>query len=126
MPRTKANKITSIPLPLKGRGPKRPPINSAEFNIREIAKQMLLLEDHLVDNEKFCEDCIRKHLLMIEALAEESLTMEPDGDWYTSSQNIAKLSRKWMKQFHGRTSNSTIEKEIRKIRKKIVKDVYDK
>jgi hypothetical protein len=45
------------------------------FNMREILKQMILLEDHLVQTEKRCRDCINKHFLAIEALAEEAITL---------------------------------------------------
>jgi hypothetical protein len=46
-------------------------------NMREICKQMLLLEDHLTHPGKRCPDCITKHFLMIEALADEVCSLEP-------------------------------------------------
>ena len=46
------------------------------LNAREIIKQSLLLEDHLFQPTKKCADCIRKHFCMLEALAEEAVTLE--------------------------------------------------
>lgn len=107
------------------RSSKRPPLNSAEFNVREIAKQFLLLEDHLSDDEKYCEDCIRKHLLLVEAYAEESLTMDPNGKLAPESLRMARNARKWMIQFTDGVNKCTLAKEIRTVRKKLVETTYD-
>lgn len=48
-------------------------------NMREMAKEMLLLEDHIAQPAKYCPDCIRKHLLRTEALAEEAVQLDVDG-----------------------------------------------
>lgn len=104
---------------------KRPPLNSAEFNMREISKQMLLLEDHLSDDEKFCMDCIRKHLLMVEGLSEESVTLEPDGDWVKSSRKLANMAREWMVAVSEGVDRIVLAKEMRTERKKLVALVYD-
>lgn len=48
------------------------------FNLREVAKQMILLEDHLFHKNKHCRDCISKHTLYIEGLLEEALTMDTE------------------------------------------------
>lgn len=103
----------------------RPALNSAEFNIREIAKQLLLLEDHLSDDEKYCTDCIRKHLMMSEALAEEAMAMDPDSPWIRENLDLSKKTRNWMIRFSDGVDKSTLAKEIRFTRKKIVSKVYD-
>jgi hypothetical protein len=41
------------------------------FNAREIIKQIAMLEDHLNNRHKRCTDCVNKHFLTIEGLAEE-------------------------------------------------------
>lgn len=51
------------------------PIMDPVFNMREILKQVVLLEDHLFQRQKRCRDCINKHFLTIEALAEEAITL---------------------------------------------------
>jgi len=52
------------------------PIMRAGYNLREMAKQLLLLEDHLFHPRKRCKDCIRKHILTAEALAEETVSLD--------------------------------------------------
>jgi hypothetical protein len=47
-----------------------------EFNLREITKQLVLLEDHLFHKNKHCVDCISKHFLTVEGLAEEARTLD--------------------------------------------------
>lgn len=54
------------------------PIMSPLFNIREICKQIVLLEDHLNNVRKRCPDCIRKHFLTIEAFFEEAISLDRD------------------------------------------------
>jgi hypothetical protein len=54
------------------------PVLEPMFNMREMCKQSILLEDHLFQSGKRCEDCICKHFLTIEALAEEALTLDKD------------------------------------------------
>ncbi len=48
------------------------PVSDPAYNMREIAKQCILLEEHLVEKNKYCRDCIIKHFLHNIALAEES------------------------------------------------------
>lgn len=52
------------------------PIMNPLFNLREIVKQMALLEDHLNNPRKRCADCIRKHFLTIEAFFEEAVSLD--------------------------------------------------
>ena len=42
------------------------------YNMKEIAKQSILLEDHLVHSNKRCPDCIAKHFMFCESLATEA------------------------------------------------------
>lgn len=104
---------------------KRPPLNSSRFNIREITKQLLLLEEHLTDVDKFCPDCIRKHLLTVEAYAEEALTLDPDGVWVNESRRMANNARLWMAQFTDGGNVVAMAKSIRSIRKKLVAVAFD-
>lgn len=55
------------------------PIMSPWFNVREVIKQCVLLEDHLFHPQKRCPDCIAKHFLTIEAFLEEATTLDSDG-----------------------------------------------
>lgn len=52
------------------------PVMDPNFNLREICKQSILLEDHLSHDQKRCTDCCTKHFLALEALAEEAITLD--------------------------------------------------
>uniref|UniRef100_A0A6C0D068 Uncharacterized protein n=1 Tax=viral metagenome TaxID=1070528 RepID=A0A6C0D068_9ZZZZ len=52
------------------------PVMDFRFNVREICKQIILLEDHLTHPSKRCMDCCVKHFLTIEAFSEELLTLD--------------------------------------------------
>lgn len=51
------------------------PVLRPSFNAREICKQSVLLENHLNEPQQRCKDCINKHFLTIEALAEEAISL---------------------------------------------------
>ena len=51
------------------------PVMRPTQNMREIIKQLIMLEDHLFQSCKRCRDCINKHMVMIEGLAEECATL---------------------------------------------------
>lgn len=105
---------------------KKVKLNSAEFNIREITKNLILLEDHLVHEEKFCEDCIRKHLMTIEAFAEEACTLDPSGKWVGECDKMSKRSRRWMVKFTDKEDPIKLAQEIRSLRKNLVnRGLYD-
>ncbi len=56
------------------------PLMDPLYNLREAAKELLLLEDHLGHPQKHCPDCIRKHLLTTEALLEEAVRLDTEGE----------------------------------------------
>lgn len=51
------------------------------FNVLEIYKQLLLLQDHLSDKTLRCPTCIIKHTLFAEALSEEAITLDDEGKY---------------------------------------------
>jgi hypothetical protein len=52
------------------------PLQEPAFNLREVAKHLILLEDHLLHADRRCPDCIWKHLLTAEAFADEADTLD--------------------------------------------------
>jgi len=96
-----------------------------QFNLREVAKQMVLLEDHLCHSYKHCPDCIRKHLLTIEAFAEEAVGLDPVGVYRELAAAIAETSRGWLENFHDHRPLPELAQEIRGLRKELVKLVAD-
>lgn len=95
------------------------------FNLREIAKQMLLLEDHLLHVNKHCHDCIRKHLLTIEAFAEEATTLDKDQEYVVLSEHLAFAARSWMEAVCDGEDFHTVAQQIRGVRKQLVSRVHD-
>lgn len=96
-----------------------------QFNMREVAKQMILLEDHLCHPYKHCPDCIRKHLMTIEAFAEEAVSLDQVGVYRTTAENLAVCARTWIENFHDHRPLPEIAQEIRAIRKELVRLVAD-
>lgn len=104
------------------------PVLNPKFNMREICKQCILLEDHLSHTEKRCSDCCIKHFLTIEALAEEAVTL--DKDQSVVSQQIRELPgrvRSLQKKWFQDPDNSahSVSQELRKIRKDFQIDCFD-
>ena len=103
------------------------PILHHKYNMREIVKQIILLEDHLINEKKQCHDCIIKHFLAIEALSEEALTLNKnltkDSPMYSLPDEIRKLERLW----YDNKETKTIEtaQALRKIRKVYMEDSFN-
>ena len=97
-----------------------------EFNFREIAKQMLLLEDHLLHENKHCPDCIRKHLMTIEAFAEEAVSLDKRDRWVPLAKSLVGFARRWLQQVedHPRAWGR-IAQSIRQVRKVLVEQFHD-
>ena len=113
-----------------GAGKKLFPIMDARFNLRECAKNMILLEDHLFHSGKQCEDCIKKHCLTIEALLEEGVTLDLKGDHsvilvetFNKFRDIfSELCNKMKKQNLQHEDCIKAAQNIRKIRKPLCQD----
>lgn len=58
-------------------------LRDPRYNLREVAKQWLLLEEHLTDPGKYCRDCIVKHAALAEAYAGEAFQLD-SGRQYTA------------------------------------------
>lgn len=99
------------------------PVLDPIFNLREISKQCILLEDHLSQKEKNCTDCIIKHFLTLEALSEEAITLDNENkhDIKNLPTEFRLLQKQW---FNKQSSNHLISQQIRQIRKKIMIDSF--
>jgi len=100
-------------------------VMSPKFNLREVAKQCALLEDHLFHPAKRCSDCIRKHFLTIEALLEEAVTLDEEGQFIESLQEGAGLIRRLQALWIDGRAEEEIAQFVRKFRKTVVPDVFD-
>ncbi len=72
-------------------------MNIIKYTDHEVIKNLALLETHLKqapsDDESFCSDCINKHLILIEGLAEEGMTAGGDEKRYQEIYDFAKEIR---------------------------------
>lgn len=96
-----------------------------EYNFREITKNLILLEDHLAHTRKRCLDCIRKHCLTIEALADEAVTLDKTGIYQETCQGLSTVSRQWAARLCGKLNIQALVQEIREVRKRMMPIVFD-
>jgi len=103
------------------------PVHNPLYNMREMVKQILLLEDHLMHPRKRCMDCIRKHLLTIEALAEEAVTLSTDDldpKWAIGAEMLAEVARMAQVNIERGEDLMVIAQGWRKTRKTLVDTLY--
>lgn len=99
------------------------PIFDPAHNLREASKQMLLLEDHLFQPPRQCPDCIRKHLLTAEALAEEAATLDKELEWQMWTSVLPAQYRQWLvalEEDGSPTRKTQIANQVRQVRKNLV------
>jgi len=97
------------------------PIFDYKHNLREIAKQIILLEDHISHPEKRCNDCITKHFLSIEAFAEEAVTLCAKESEYLI--HLPERIRDIQKYYLNGDLKATLNK-LRGLRKEFMKSVF--
>jgi hypothetical protein len=103
--------------------PPQLPISDPRYNIREVVKQMLLLEQHLLEESKYCPDCISKHILTIEALAEEGQNLDKSQEWSKTFTPLVGKSRVWAAAFTKGVPVKVIGQDVRQIRKSLAPDL---
>lgn len=101
------------------------PIMHPLYNLREICKQCALLEDHLNNERKRCEDCIRKHFLTIEALFEEATSLDNKAKWADKIDGKAELTRELQTRWIDGEDPREIAQDIRALRKDFAPDCFD-
>lgn len=111
------------------------PIMDPRFNLREVCKQLTLLEDHLNQPRKRCPDCIRKHFLTIEALLEEAVSlvvgypkMQMGGEEVLLSsvaQVCTEVVRREAQEWLNGTAEEDIAGHLRHLRKVLTPSCFD-
>lgn len=48
------------------------PVSDPAYNMKNVVKQSILLEEHLAEDRKYCKDCVCKHFQHILGLVEEA------------------------------------------------------
>ncbi len=94
----------------------------AEYTDNEIRKNLALLETHLkqapFSDKLFCEECINKHILILEGLAEEGITACIDCDVKKFEPLLGFL--KEIKDQDYQKDGVELAKQIRRLRKRFV------
>jgi hypothetical protein len=101
------------------------PIMNPLFNMREICKQCILLEDHLFQKRKRCDDCIKKHCLTIEGLAEEAITLDKDKQYNLDKLGLADQFRTIQTRYLSGEDPVDIAQTLRQIRKPLMNKYFD-
>jgi hypothetical protein len=104
------------------------PVLDPRFNMREICKQSVLLEDHLFQKEKRCHDCIIKHFLTIEGLSEEAITLDKEQKYpelIDLPQKIRVIEQKYLKNHTDPKQPAITAQELREIRKGYMQKCFD-
>ena len=117
-------KINNQPEKKCGAASKLLPVTNPLFNYREICKNCILLEDHLFQKGKRCNDCCKKHFLTLEALAEEAITLDNDNKYkmyYDLPDQIRDIAKMYIKS----ESPEKIAQKLRKIRKDLIDKCFD-
>jgi hypothetical protein len=95
-------------------------INDPLFNLREIVKQLLLLEEHLLVPAKRCPKCIKKHLLTIEALCDEARCLDEKGRWCGLIEQLRVYPQQWDDLLSQKSSPSKIGQRVRAVRRQLL------
>jgi len=98
-------------------------ISDPRFNVREIAKQLILLEQHLLEKGKYCPDCITKHILTVEALADECQTLDKEQKFCFLAFAVGERAKLWAAAFFKGAPPKAIGQDVRDWRKNIAQHV---
>ena len=102
------------------------PIMNPSFNLREICKQCILLEDHLTHEEKRCTDCCQKHFLTIEGFAEEAMTLDKTGEYYQYLKDLPSIIRNLQIEWQTNPNKAQfIAQKLREIRKQFQNNSFN-
>jgi hypothetical protein len=105
------------------------PVSEPEYNMKQIAMQSILLEEHITQKEKRCRDCIAKHFLHMQGLHSEALWLAGDHakEYPYLVDTIgfySGLFDEWLNHQNDEAVLLDISSKLREMRKKIVAKYY--
>jgi hypothetical protein len=104
------------------------PVMDPMYNMREMCKQIILLEDHLFQKEKRCHDCICKHFLTIEALAEEAITLDKSHKYPELEDmptKVRKITKKYINNHKDHSQHAITGQDLRELRKGLMQKCFN-
>jgi len=101
------------------------PVSNPAYNMQQIVKQSILLEEHITNKNKRCRDCITKHFLHIIGLAEEAQMLATDKCYKyplisESVEIYNDLFKTWIKNKDNELINLQVADKLRINRKKLI------
>ena len=101
------------------------PVSDPKYNMQQIVKQSILLEEHLTNKNKRCRDCITKHFQHIIGLAEEAqmLATTKCNKYPLLSESVIiynDLFNEWFKNREDESKILEISDKLRIHRKKLI------
>lgn len=108
-------------------GCKIDPVSDPKYNMQQIVKQSILLEEHLANKKKRCRDCITKHFLHIIGLAEEAqmLATNKIGNYPLINECVElynRLFKEWLDRYDKDSDYCSLNccDDLRIMRKKLI------
>lgn len=104
------------------------PVTNPWYNLREICKNTILLEDHIFQRSKRCKDCIKKHFLTIEGLAEEMVTLDKTQqlkEYYGLADQIRNIEKEYIERDKKGKSIIEIAQKLRIMRKSLMVKCFE-
>lgn len=98
-------------------------------NIKNVIKQSILLEEHLIEKNNQCHECIFTHFLHSIALLEEAMKIaHKNVKQYPRLEETYKLYKElfeeWSKNKQNYESLQNISEKVREMRKKLMEQYY--
>ena len=98
------------------------PVMDPKYNMRQIVKQSILLEEHINNERKRCIDCITKHFLHIIGLAEEAISLDPATPCYKEVPGIySAIFDAWQADH----DDPSVPQQLRSYRKVLMADYFN-
>lgn len=105
------------------------PVNDPDYNVKEVIKNTLLIEQHLAEDQKYCKECIVKHFLISIAYLEEAIWMAcKNCDKYPNLKESLtfynQLFETWRKQMDDQQTRLNTLQELRTWRQQMIRLYY--
>jgi len=105
------------------------PVNDPDYNMRNIVKQSILLEEHLAERNKYCVSCIVKHFLHIIGLAEEAIWLagaqvEKYPYMLDSAEFYQRVFDIWLANKHNDKTKRSVLASLRERRRMLIESYY--
>ena len=94
------------------------------FNLRDFCVQCTLLEDHLNDPKKRCNDCIMKHFLHADGLLSEAQSLDSKKEYTALLTNLESMWKDLQNEYSENKDPKKLAQEIRSIRKPLMPQFF--